>query len=347
MVSSKDPPTASRLSNSRLSSQSSRCGEAEVLLATYNGARFLRQQIDSILTQDDAHLRVLARDDGSSDGTVAILMEYAQRFPGRFDVMPASPPTGSAKDNFLLLMKASTAEYICFSDQDDVWLPDKVSTSRKAMEELESKWGLDTPLLVFTDLRVVDDQLRTLHASFWAHEIIKPQRIHRFAAVLAQNVVTGCTMMVNRPLLKLALRMPEEAFMHDQWLGLLASVAGRAAVVKAQTVLYRQHDRNVIGVQQRGRTTSLAELKRRFHNTEVRLLQWKTSQRQAAAFLRVHGDELSQSHRDLLRAYLRCGSSRSRLMRIYILVRYGFLRTGLLRKMALLVDLWTMKVEPG
>jgi glycosyltransferase involved in cell wall biosynthesis len=319
----------------------------EVLLATYDGARYLREQIDSILAQDDADLRVLARDDGSSDGTVAILNEYAERFPGRFRVMPAGPATGNAKDNFLLLMKAATAEYICFSDQDDVWLPDKVSTSRKAMEQLESKWepgsGTGLPLLVFTDLRVVDDQLRTLHASFWAHEIIKPERIHLFAAVLAQNVVTGCTMMMNRPLLELALRMPEEAFMHDQWIALLACVMGKASVVKAQTVLYRQHDRNVIGVQQR--IGSLSELTRRFRNTEVRLLQWKISQRQAGAFLRVHGDELSAENREVLRAYLRCGSSRSRLVRIYILIRFGFLRTGLLRKLALFVDLWMMKVE--
>jgi len=326
----------------------------EVLLATYNGARFLREQIDSILTQsmapsipgqDDADLRVLARDDGSSDGTVEILNEYAERFPGRFQLLPPGPASGNAKDNFLLLMKASTAQYICFSDQDDVWLPDKVSTSRKAMEQLESRWGPDLPLLVFTDLCVVDDQLRTLHASFWAHEKMVPERIHRFAAVLAQNVVTGCTAMVNRPLLELALRMPEDAFMHDQWIALLASVMGRAGVVKARTVLYRQHDRNIIGVREREPARSVPEWMRRFRNTDARLFQWKVSQRQAVGFLRVHGDELSENHRELLRAYLRCGSSRSRLVRIATLIRYGFLRTGLLRKLALFVDLWTMKVE--
>src|ERR1700734_3871762 len=93
--------------------------EVEVLLATYNGERFLREQIDSIIGQDYENIYRLARDDGSRDGTVEILNEYAQRFPERFRVMPASAAAGGPKANFLLLMKASTADYICFSDQDD------------------------------------------------------------------------------------------------------------------------------------------------------------------------------------------------------------------------------------
>src|SRR5271170_623792 len=98
----------------------------EVLLATCNGERFLREQIDSILAQDYENIRILARDDGSTDSTVAILAEYGERFPGRFRVMPVQTPAGSAKGNFLLLMKESTAGHICFADQDDVWLRDKV-----------------------------------------------------------------------------------------------------------------------------------------------------------------------------------------------------------------------------
>src|SRR5271156_5979852 len=96
--------------------------EVEVLLATYNGARFLREQLDSILAQDYGNFRVLARDDGSSDETVEILVQYAEDFPDRVRVMPAGIATGNPQSNFLLLMRASTAEYVCFADQDDVWL---------------------------------------------------------------------------------------------------------------------------------------------------------------------------------------------------------------------------------
>ena len=143
---------------------------------------------------------MLARDNGSSDATVSILNEYAERLPSRFRVMPSSPGTGSPKDNFLLLMRASSAQYICFSDQDDIWLPDKVSRTKKEMDELESRWGADTPLLVFTDAHVVDDQLITLHESFWAREKIDPERIHHLALLLGRSVVTGCTMLLNRRL---------------------------------------------------------------------------------------------------------------------------------------------------
>ncbi len=76
-------------------------------------------------------------------------------------------------------MKASTADYICFADQDDVWLPDKVSRTKQAMDELEARWGTRLPLLVFTDLHLVDDKLKILHTSFWAYMNIDPGRINR------------------------------------------------------------------------------------------------------------------------------------------------------------------------
>jgi glycosyltransferase involved in cell wall biosynthesis len=309
----------------------------EVLLATYNGERFLREQISSILTQDYRNVCVLARDDGSSDGTVKILNEYAERYPARFRVMPLSPGTGSAKDNFLLLMQASTASYICFADQDDVWLPDKVSRTKQEMDQLENQWEVDTPLLVFTDLHVVDDQLRPLHESFWAHEKIEPDRIHRFAQLLGRSVVTGCTMMVNRPLLEASLRMPCDAPMHDRWIGLVASAVGKVSAVSSRTVLYRQHDRNVVGVEERPK--SLLELVGRVLKRDARRIQWKSNQRQAAAFLRVYSAEVSKEHRDLLSAYLRCGASRSRLFRITTFIRYGLHRWKSMRDIAILLDL--------
>src|ERR1700761_4914686 len=151
--------------------------EVEVLLATYNGARFLRQQIDSILGQDYENLRVLARDDGSSDQTIEILEHYATQFPARFRVVPRSAGTGNPRNNFLLLMKAATADYICFSDQDDVWLPDKISRTMKTMDRLEQQSTKAAPLLVFTDLSLTDENLKIVHPSFWQFMNIDPERI--------------------------------------------------------------------------------------------------------------------------------------------------------------------------
>jgi Glycosyl transferase family 2 len=326
--------------------------EVEVLLATYNGDRFLREQIDSILAQDYANIRVLARDDGSSDGTVEILSEYAERFPDRFRVMPASAATGSAKKNFLLLMKASTANHICFSDQDDVWLPDKVSRTKKAMDRLESRWGMHLPLLVFTDLHVVDEQLKMLYESFWAFMKIDPERIGQFAKLMVQSVVTGCTAMLNRPLVELSLRMPEEAPMHDRWIGLLASAMGRFSILRAQTVLYRQHDRNVVGIGRKVIETGAEELTTpllwrvmRPRKEGANAIQWELGQRQAAALLRVHGAELPVEKCEMLRAFLRCGTSESRFIRIATLIRYGFYEVGFLPNLVKVVNLWTNEGE--
>lgn len=319
----------------------------EVLLATYNGERFLRAQIDSILAQDYKHLRVLARDDGSSDSTTVILSDYEQQFPDRFRTMPPGTPTGSAKDNFLLLMKASASEYVCFSDQDDIWLPDKVSRTMQAMAALESNHGTDTPLLVFTDLQVVDDTLKPLHESLWRLAGVDPDQMHHLAAVLVHNPVTGCTMLINRPLLDMSVKMPAEAAMHDSWIALLASAFGASEAIETKTVLYRQHDRNVIGVD--AREKSWREKIARFLQAEGRTLQWRTNEGQVEALLRIHKAELSPKHRKLLEAYLRCGRSGSRFVRVATMLRYRFFRPGFLRNAATLVDLWRAKTghEPA
>jgi glycosyltransferase involved in cell wall biosynthesis len=326
--------------------------EVEVLLATYNGERFLREQLDSIFAQDYGNIRVLARDDGSSDSTVDILAEYAERFPGRLRLMPPSSPTGSPKSNFLLLMKASTADYICFSDQDDVWLPDKVSRTKRAMDQLESRWGKRVPLLVFTDLALVDENLRMIDESFWTCLHIIPERINRRAQLMVHSVVTGSTVMLNRPLLDLSLRMSEDAYMHDGWVSWVASYMGKSSIVRTQTVLYRQHDCNVLGAGKSLDGTeviaparSLWEKIRQPRIDPGFVMNWELSQRHAHAFLKEYGEELSRSKRKLLEAFLRCQTSRSRFVRVATLIRHGFFYEGLKPNLALMIFLWKMNVD--
>jgi len=311
--------------------------EVEVLLATYNGERFLREQVESILSQSYARLRVLARDDASSDGTVELLAGYAERWPKRFRVMEAGEATGSAKGNFLRLMRAATGEYICFADQDDVWLPDKVRLSVEAMRGLEERHGRETPLLVFTDLRVMDEELRMISESMWAWSGVDPRNAHRLERLLGQNVVTGCTAMMNRPMLELARRIPEAATMHDRWIGLLAASMGAVEVVREGTVLYRQHGANVIGAPSEDRTVWGTAVRAR--SSEDRRRERWLSEMQAEALLRVHGGEMGVRSRAVLRAYLLSGRSGSRFVRVGLTMRYGFFRTGFVRNLATLLDL--------
>jgi hypothetical protein len=155
--------------------------------------------------------------------------------------------------------------------------------------------------------------------------------------LLGQSVVTGCTMMLNRRLLELSLQMPDEAPMHDRWIGLVASAMGKTSAVRTQTVLYRQHDRNVVGVKEK--SESLREVVRRLIKKDARRAQWKINQRQAKAFLKIYTGKLSAKDNALISAYLRCGSSRSRLLRIAIFIRYGIYRLSSLRDLAVMFDI--------
>jgi glycosyltransferase involved in cell wall biosynthesis len=311
----------------------------QVLLATYNGERFLRQQIDSILGQSYQPLTILARDDGSRDGTVSILQEYAQRMPDRFTLLPRDAPTGNAKWNFLRLMEESAAQYVACADQDDLWLPDKISRSMEAMQRLEQEHGETGPLLVFTDLRVVNDRLEPIHPSLWGHMDVDPASIRKLSNLLTQNVVTGCTMLLNRPLTELATRMGGGAFMHDWWIALLTCAFGNAAYLSEPSVLYRQHQGNVLGAGQRAKDRLIPRW--RFH--AMRRIQWENSERQAEAFLAVHGDALGQEQRRLLEAYTLCETSPNRITRTFTMIRNRFFLNRLRANLAILWYLWDMK----
>jgi glycosyltransferase involved in cell wall biosynthesis len=310
----------------------------EVLLATYNGELYLREQIDSILGQDYANLRVLARDDGSTDGTVAILGEYAVQFPSRFRVLPATTPTGHAKWNFLELLKASTADYVCFADQDDVWIPEKVTLSLRAMEGLAAHYRGSLPLLVFTNVRVVDRELKTQIESQWRHHKVNVKRMSTFPRLLGQNIVTGCTAMLNRPLAQLALSMPEEAILHDHWVALLAAAFGASRGLEQQTVLYRQHDNNVMGA---GSPRGSTEF-RWTNAVQQSEKRWRLNSAQAEGLLRVHGADTPERPLQQLRAFLQCRDrKKSKWARIALVLRHGFYVLGPRNNLAMLRYLWS------
>jgi glycosyltransferase involved in cell wall biosynthesis len=311
--------------------------EVEVLLATYNGDQFVREQIDSILAQDYRSVRILASDDGSQDTTREILAEYGNRFLDRFHLLENKLSTRSAKLNFLRLMRAATGTYLCFADQDDVWLPNKVSRCMEEMQKLEVRHGSSLPLLVFSDLRVVDQQLKTMYPSMWKQMNIDPESIHRLERLIGRSVVTGCTALINRPLLELARSMPPEAPMHDRWIGMLAATMGAAAIVADQTVLYRQHESNVVGATEPD--NSVPGIVSRASRPDGRRAERARSEAQVEALLRVHGGDMPRANANLLRAYLRSVRSPNPLERIATTLRYGFFRGGFLKNLLTLLDL--------
>ena len=234
--------------------------KVEVLLATFNGASFLPAQINSIFSQTWPHISVVAGDDGSTDETMTILKDWERATAG-MRVLDSQPRVGAMR-NFSRLIQESSASYIAFSDQDDVWDPDKLSITMGRMLEEEQRRGRDTPILVYTDLRLIDGGSRLLCPSFWQKARVRPQDA-TFSNMLAQNLVTGCSMLANRALLDLACPIPPQAIMHDYWLALVASAFGAAIPISQVLVSYRQHETNVIGA---GRPLSIAARIRRTYS---------------------------------------------------------------------------------
>lgn len=300
----------------------------EVLLATYNGQAFLTEQMNSVLAQEGAELRVLARDDGSSDGTAEILERYARGFPERVTILH-SPGRLGGRGSFGWLLDQAQAPYVAFCDQDDVWASNKLRTLLERMQRLESELGKDTPLLVHSDLSVVGLNLLPIHSSFWSYSGINPAR-QELQQLLVKNTVTGCASLANRALIEKARPVPHEAVMHDHWLALVAATFGRIEIVSESLVAYRQHSNNTVGAQAYGWRIIFKRLLSSCGRMDITRLR-----RQAGVFSARFAKQLSpeQGARIDGFAYL---PERSWFGRRVFLLRHGILMPGLIRNLALL-----------
>lgn len=179
----------------------------DVLLATYNGAKYLRAQLDSLLAQTHQNFRLLVSDDGSSDDTLAILESYRVRFGERLVLVP-NPTMGKGWSETLRISWWPACmmvwRQVAFSDQDDVWLPPKIELCLQEMVRMEQEGGAELPCLVHSDLTVVDEHLGVISESFATYQRMDPVQCSPLS-LLSVNQVTGCTMMVNRTLLRMAL----------------------------------------------------------------------------------------------------------------------------------------------
>ena len=228
----------------------------DILLATYNGRKHLREQIDSILTQSNQDWRLLIRDDISNDDTLDIIKEYVAKYSDRIILIEDDKKHLGAMLNFQCLLQNSTAEYIMFCDQDDVWLPTKIEATLNLMKGTEKAFS-GKPILVHTDLRVVNHELATIAKSMWAYQGTHPANGGDFNKIMFQNVVTGCSAMINKKAKAISMPIPAEAVMHDWWIALNVAKHGKIAYIPQQLVLYRQHRNNAVGA--KGDRTSLKE----------------------------------------------------------------------------------------
>jgi glycosyltransferase involved in cell wall biosynthesis len=306
----------------------------EVILATYNGEKFLAEQLDSLFAQTWTNFRLLVNDDGSSDSTLNILNHYAAQHPDRL-LWEVNPQTKGPCGNFAALMQRSGAKYIAFCDQDDIWRPDKLALCMEAMLRAEAQRGDSLPVLIYTDLRLASEDGTLQSESHWKRAGVHPEGAH-FRNLLAQNLVTGCSMIANRALIDMALPIPvDDVIMHDYWLALIASAFGVLHPIREQTVTYRQHGGNAVGA-----AGGLSWIKRlRRFQSDLELEKWfRAAATQSAAFLARFGPTLSEENRCALTSMTRFPRS-SWLRRNLYLLRYKIRRTGNLNHLQFLLRL--------
>ena len=220
-----------------------------IMMATFNGESYIEEQIKSIQSQTYHNWTLLIRDDNSNDNTKAIIERFAKD-DLRIKLLIDSLGNLGSNSNFSELMKRAThdsAQYFCFSDQDDVWQENKLEIMLRYVKELESLNGIGTPILVYSDLEVVDVNLQALDPSFMNYQGLAHPTSDILGRILVQNVVTGCASFFNLSLLKIARQVPPSALVHDWWLALCAASCGLIEFLPFALVKYRQHGKNQIG----------------------------------------------------------------------------------------------------
>lgn len=235
----------------------------DILLATYNGSKFIRQQIESILSQTYRNFRLLVRDDGSSDSTKQILKELAKKDP-RIVLCDENGKNVGVNAGFEYLISQSTADYLMFSDQDDIWLPQKIETMIGYIPDHEFK----TPYVVFSDSFIMFDEEKT-NIRFLYNHIGRSPKVRSLKRSFLESYAQGAGILITGSFARKALPF-NNIYMYDHFLTISAELFGRTIYVDKALMYYRQHANNVVGYTLRKEIKSNKWWFARFLFTEVK-----------------------------------------------------------------------------
>lgn len=302
--------------------------QVDILLGTYNGSRYLPELFQSIERQTYTRWKLLVRDDCSKDETKNIILEFKQKHPEKVEIIDNENKNLGACKNFLKILEFSKSDYVFFCDQDDVWLPDKIEKMVNKANEIEKNYS-DIPFLIHHDLVVVDENLDIISESFWKYQFIRPDFCKTLPRLLVTNSVTGCATLINKRLRDLIIPAPDGVIMHDWWIALTASAFGHIFWIPDKLVLYRQHGKNDVGA----KAWNLSYIVKKaitFYDRQALLKGFRDTVKQAECFLDRYKNELSEQYKGIIETYINLLNENFFKRRINI-IRYGFLRTGLIR----------------
>jgi glycosyltransferase involved in cell wall biosynthesis len=307
-----------------------------ILLASYNGEKYLSEQVLSIQGQTIANWTLLVRDDGSKDQSKGIVEKFAGS-DNRIRIANDELGRLGATRNFGALMQMAVtedADIVFFSDQDDVWLADKMLKQLQSLSDLENRYGKRLPLLTYSDMEVVDEDLRQIHPSFMRYQRQQHEPRNPIHVLLTQNFVAGCTIAINRALLDFASPLPDKIHLHDWWLAVCAAACGQIGYIDEPLLRYRQHPSNKIGAVTVPVITNFlaASYRKRLSRPQHAALEPIC---QAAALnerLTVRKVDCSSDVRRLIDVFASCGEA-GMLRRLVTVYQLPLRRQGLLRKL--------------
>lgn len=270
----------------------------QILMSTFNGEKYLRQQMDSILSQTYEPVTVLIRDDGSTDGTIDILEEYQSKY--KQIQYYQGKNVGPAASFFDLMLHADAADYYAFCDQDDVWQPKKIECAVKCLLHAKNEVAL-----YCSNVELVNEQLETIAP------ISAAPRLISFGNAVVEGACTGCTAVFSKGLRDLVVKkIPQNAYMHDWWLYMAASSMGQVIYDKAGFIKYRQHGNNAVG----GKEGFLKHWQRRIRNYS-KMKEYVP--KQAREFYKLYHKTLNDEQKDILRIITMKSGNLCKRMKIF------------------------------
>ena len=217
----------------------------DIAVPTYNCAPWIDAFMHSLLAQTYTTWRIVTRDDGSKDETVAKIAAWQQKLGDKISILPN--PLGQnlgAVGNYNVILAACQSNFVMQGDPDDLWRANKIALTLQIMHEACNQYGVATPLIVCTDAEMVSENLELISRSFLKWTRMRSKTVSRLQSMLMESPVLGATSIVNRPLLKMALPLPAQAAAQDWWLALVACAFGKIIFVDQPTISYRRHGSN-------------------------------------------------------------------------------------------------------
>lgn len=296
-----------------------------IVMASYNGEKYLKEQLDSLMAQSWPDLTVEVCDDGSTDSTCTIAEQYAAADP-RISLHKNGENKGYVR-NFLEGIQRSDADYIMLCDQDDIWDHDKVEITLRGMKQAEEGHEGE-PVLVFTDAMNFDSETGRDQGRFHRNSHLNTKKVDS-AHLFMENKIIGCTVMINRAVLPYLSEIPEEIRVHDWWLALICSHFGQIMYIDRPTLRYRQHSGNIIGGNSFG-----SYVKNRLAGVHRQKEVLRASYDQGKAFLAMYGSHMTPEQTEVAQRFSAMAET-GWFMRRWNLLKYGYTKSGIMRNIGL------------